>query len=57
VLKTQNYTIPLYTGFSTGSQNILSPNHDNPAFSEMKPVTIPSSAELIKTAGMHRYQE
>jgi len=57
VLKTQNYTISLYTGFFTGSQNILPPNHDIPAFTGTKLMTIPLSAELIKTAGMYKYQE
>jgi len=57
VLKTQNYTISLSTGFFTGSRNILPPNHDIPAFSGTKLMTIPFSAELIKTAGMHKYQE
>jgi len=57
VLKAQNYNISLYTGFFTGSQNILPPSHYIPAFSGAKRMTIPLSAELIKTAGMHKYQE
>ena len=56
VLKAQNYNISFYTGFFTGIQNILPPSHDIPAFSGTKLITIPLSAELIKTAGTHKYQ-
>jgi len=49
ILKTQNYTISLYTGFFTGSPDILPPNHDIPAFSGTKLMSIPLSAVCINT--------
>jgi hypothetical protein len=54
VQKTQNYNTSTYTGFYMGSQNTLPGNRKILTLSRTKFMAIHFSAELTKTADVHR---